>query len=140
MAGLGVRGRPGARAQVQGVHPQEWWFGTLPDWQVWSILLDVPGACLGGALLGVLTGRWLRFRGASAVAVVALIVVSLLGQIPLFVDQHLRVAASGCHGRGHHPLTGATAANIDVAVVRVAAETVTPSGQLLVEIVEHEIA
>jgi hypothetical protein len=30
--------------------------------------------------------------------------------------------------------------NIDIAVVRVAAETVTPSGQLLVEIVEHEIA
>jgi len=38
------------------------------------------------------------------------------------------------------PLTRATSANIDVAVVRVAAETVTPSGQLLVEIVEHEIA
>ena len=36
-------------------------------------------------------------------------------------------------------VTRATAANIDVAVVRVAAETVTPSGQLLVEIVEHEI-
>jgi hypothetical protein len=46
---------------------------------------------------------------------------------------------------GSDPLVGtlqafATAANIDVAVVRVAAETVTPSGQLLVEIVEHEIA
>jgi hypothetical protein len=70
-------------AQVQGVAPQEWWFGTLPDWQVWSILLMCPVACLGGALLGVLTGRWLRFRGASAMAVVALIVVSLLGQTPL---------------------------------------------------------
>src|SRR6516165_5666573 len=42
--------------------------------------------------------------------------------------------------RGHDPLTGAAAANIDVAVVRVAAKAVTPSGQLLVEIVEHEIA
>ena len=70
-------------AQVQGVARQEWWFGTLPDWQVWSILLMCPVACLGGALLGLLTGRWLRFRGASAVAVVALIVVSLLGQTPL---------------------------------------------------------
>jgi hypothetical protein len=70
-------------AQVEGVAPQEWWFGTLPDWQVWSILLMCPAACLGGALLGVLTGRWLRFRGASAMAVAALIVVSLLGQTPL---------------------------------------------------------
>src|SRR5215213_9435704 len=70
-------------AQVQGVAAQAWWFGTLPDWQVWSILLLCPAACLGGALLGVLTGRWLRFPGASAVVVVALIVVSLLGQTPL---------------------------------------------------------
>jgi hypothetical protein len=69
-------------AQVWGVAPQEWWFGTLPDWQVWSIVLMCPVACLDGALLGVLTGRWLRFPGASAVVVVALIVVSVLGQTP----------------------------------------------------------
>lgn len=69
--------------KVIGVAPQEWWFGTLPDWQVWSIVLMCPAACLDGALLGVLAGRWLRFRGASAVVVVALIVVSLLGQAPL---------------------------------------------------------
>lgn len=75
-------------AKVIGVAPQEWWFGTLPDWQVWSILLMCPSACLGGALLGVLTGRWLRFRGASAMAVVALIVVSLLGQAPLLETSH----------------------------------------------------
>lgn len=70
-------------AEVVGVAPQEWWFGTLPAWQVWSIVLACPVACLDGALLGVLTGRWLRFRGASATVVVALIVVSLLGQTPL---------------------------------------------------------
>jgi hypothetical protein len=70
-------------AKVIGVAPQEWWFGTLPDWQVWSILLMCPVACLDGALLGVLAGRWLRFRGASGMVVVALIVVSLLGQTPL---------------------------------------------------------
>jgi predicted outer membrane lipoprotein len=69
-----------ALANVIGVAPQEWWFGTLPDWQVWSIVLICPVACLDGALLA---GRWLRFRGASAVVVVALIVVSLLGQTPL---------------------------------------------------------
>ena len=67
-------------AKVIGVAPQEWWFGTLPDWQVWSIVLMCPVACLDGALLGVLAGRWLRFRGASAMVVVALIVVSVLGQ------------------------------------------------------------
>src|SRR3954464_5529356 len=70
-------------AKVIGVAPQEWWFGTLPDWQVWSIVLQCPVACLDGALLGVLAGRWLRFRGVSAVVVVALIVVTLLGQAPL---------------------------------------------------------
>ena len=70
-------------AQVIGVAPQEWWFGTLPDWQVWSIVLQCPVACLDGALLGVLVGRWLRFRGSSAVVVVALVVVTLLGQTPL---------------------------------------------------------
>jgi hypothetical protein len=70
-------------AKVIGVAPQEWWFGTMPDWQVWSIVLQCPVACLDGALLGVLAGRWLRFRGASAVVVVALIVVTLLGQTPL---------------------------------------------------------
>lgn len=70
-------------AKVIGVAPQEWWFGTLPDWQVWSIVLLCPVACFDGALLGVLAGRWLRFRGASAVVVIALIVVSLLGQTPL---------------------------------------------------------
>jgi hypothetical protein len=70
-------------AKVIGVAPQEWWFGTMPDWQVWSIVLQCPVACLDGALLGVLAGRWLPFRGASAVVVVALIVVTLLGQAPL---------------------------------------------------------
>ena len=70
-------------AQVIGVASQEWWFDTLPDWQLWSIVLQCPVACLDGALLGVLAGRWLRFRGASAVVVVALIVVTLLGQAPL---------------------------------------------------------
>src|SRR5712692_9234059 len=42
--------------------------------------------------------------------------------------------------RSHDPFTGTAAANIDIAVVGIPAETVTPSLQLLVEIVEHEIA
>jgi len=71
-------------AQVKGVEPQEWWFGTMPDWQVWSILLALgPVACLGGGLLGVLTGRWVRFPGAAAVVVVAVVVVSMVGGLAL---------------------------------------------------------
>lgn len=82
LAGLVFSGALVAAAQVIGVAPQEWWFGTLPDWQVWSMVLACPVVCLDGALLGLLAGRWLRFRGASAMVVVALIVVSLLGADP----------------------------------------------------------
>jgi len=42
-----------------------------------------PVACLGGALLGVLTGRWLRFPGAAAVVVVAVVAICIVGQINL---------------------------------------------------------
>ena len=73
-----------AMANARGVAPQEWWFGTMPDWQVWSILLALgPVACLGGALLGVLTGRWIRFPGAASVVVVALVALCLVGQMPI---------------------------------------------------------
>ncbi len=71
-------------AQVKGTEPQEWWFATMPDWQVWSILLALgPVACMGGGLLGVLTGRWVRFPGAAAVVVVAVVVVSMVGGLAL---------------------------------------------------------
>jgi hypothetical protein len=73
-----------ALAASLGVAEQEWWFGTLPDWQVWSILVSSgPVACLGGALLGVLTGRWLRFPGAPAVVAVAAVLVSFAGSVPI---------------------------------------------------------
>lgn len=71
-------------ATVRGVAPQEWWFGTMPDWQVWSILVaQGPVACMGGGLLGVLTGRWVRFPGAAAVVVVAVVVISRVGVMSL---------------------------------------------------------
>ena len=74
-------------ASVKGVAPQEWWFGTMPDWQVWSILLALgPVACLGGGLLGVLTGRWVRFPGAAAVVVVAVVAIDIMGQMPLLYE------------------------------------------------------
>lgn len=67
---------------VRSPAPQEWWFSTLPDWQVWSILLALgPIACLGGGLLGVLTGRWLRFPGAAAVVVVVVVAVDMVAQL-----------------------------------------------------------
>ena len=69
---------------TRSVHPNEWWFGTMPDWQVWCILLALaPVACLGGGLLGVLTGRWVRFPGAPAVMVVAVVVITMVGQLPV---------------------------------------------------------
>ena len=99
-----------ALAASLGVAEQEWWFGTLPDWQVWSILLATgPVACLGGALLGVLTGRWLRFPGAPAVVVVAAVLVSFVGSVPIAYGDQLRAAAVGAvahvalrHARGRH--------------------------------------
>lgn len=71
-------------ASTMGVADQEWWFGTMPDWQVWSILVALgPIACLGAALLGVLVGRWVQFPGAAAVVVVALVAIDMVGQLPI---------------------------------------------------------
>jgi len=73
----------------KGVHPHEWWFATMNDLYVWAILLALgPVACLGGALLVVLCGRWLRFPGAAIVTVIAVTVFDLLGQAPWFNPGH----------------------------------------------------
>lgn len=71
-----------ASVAVNGpVHPNEPWFGTMNDLDVASILLALgPVACLGGGLLGVLFGRWLKFPGAGVVVAVAVILVDLAGQ------------------------------------------------------------
>jgi hypothetical protein len=76
-------------AAARGAHPNEWWFGTMPDWQTWSILVAlVPIACLGGGLLGVLTGRWARFPGAAAVVVVGVVALDMVGQMGLTYGDH----------------------------------------------------
>src|SRR5499427_10677218 len=56
------------------------------------------------------------------------------------IDLQLQLVGQESANRSHDPLPGAATANIDVAVVGVAAEAETSAGQFLVEIVEHEIA
>lgn len=66
-------------AATHDIHPEEWWFHSAPDLHVWSVLLAlVPVACLGGALLGLLSGRWLRFPGAAVVLLVVTVFVCIL--------------------------------------------------------------
>ncbi|TNM36646.1 hypothetical protein FHP29_21225 [Nocardioides albidus] len=83
VAGLGWLAEVLVLITVHPPHPHELWFGTVNDVYVWSILLALgPVACLGGALLGILVGRWLSFPGAPAVAVVLLVLLTMVGQLP----------------------------------------------------------
>lgn len=67
---------------AKGPHAHELWFGTMNDLYVWTILLALGVvSCFGGGVLGVLVGRWLRFPGAPAVAVVVLVALTLGGQM-----------------------------------------------------------
>ena len=70
------------------LHPYEWWFHTAPDLHVWSVLIAlVPVACLGGGLLGVLTGRWLRFPGSAVVVLVATVFACMMQEVVVDGDR-----------------------------------------------------
>lgn len=56
-------------------------FGPISDLHVLAVMFAlsvVPG--IGGPLLGILIARWLRFRGATALSVVALVLVTIMLQ------------------------------------------------------------
>jgi hypothetical protein len=60
----------------------------------------------------------------------------------LFASLDLQLELAGqepAHG-GHDPFAGVATANVDVAVIGIAAEAEASAGQFLVEIVEHEVA
>jgi hypothetical protein len=56
------------------------------------------------------------------------------------VDLQLEPVGQEPAHRGHDPLAGTATANVNVTVVGIAAEAVTPAFQFLVEIIEHEVA
>lgn len=60
--------------------PDAWWFGTLPAADILSYFAAAAVvAAYGGSVLGVLVGRWLRWPGASVVAAVVLVAVTVVG-------------------------------------------------------------
>lgn len=64
------------------IHQNEWWFHSASDLHVWSVLIALaPVACLGGGLLGVLTGRWLRFPGSAVVVLVATVFACMMQDV-----------------------------------------------------------
>lgn len=83
LAGVGWIALAVALAAIRPMHPSSLWFHNVDDLWIWSILFAGSAlACLGGGLLGVLVGRWLSFPGASVVAVIVLVAVTMAGSFP----------------------------------------------------------
>ena len=60
----------------------EWMYGAFSHAEVAAVLVENSvAAAIGGTLLGIAAGRWWRFRGASAVLVLAVVVwtIGVLG-------------------------------------------------------------
>lgn len=68
----------------QSMQAPEWMYGVFSHADVAAVLVENSVvAAVGGTLLGVAAGRWWRFRGASAVLVLA-VVVWTIGVLGLF--------------------------------------------------------
>lgn len=66
-------------ARVEAAAP--WALGTFSSSERFAIFFgEIVIACVGGPLLGVMAARWLRFPGAVAVPVIAVLFVVLLGE------------------------------------------------------------
>jgi hypothetical protein len=73
--------------------------------RVWITLAIPVIACAGGPLLGIVVGRWLRFRGATLLAVLVLLEWSRLGAY--LPEQHMDAGSTAA--RVLHMLTPYTA-------------------------------
>src|SRR6476469_8145256 len=65
-----------------GLSAPEWMYGPLSHAAIAAVLVENSVATVvGGTLLGIAAGRWWRFRGASAVLVLAVVVwtIGVLG-------------------------------------------------------------
>src|SRR5258708_4324911 len=124
---------------------------AAPPDEVWRQLLDDLRQTESSRQVGLLPDSLLEFvesfwRDAPLAPVIRdaeaeeLTLLRLSHRALRLVDLQPQLHGQEPAHRDHDAFAGALAANINVAVIRVPAKTMTTTGQLLVEIVEHEVA